>query len=675
MRQYRIYKSGLLIGTAQSDARGDWLNHAERFFEIGGAADILPTPLDFDVQKVLARIFAVNARPTAEWEQALLEVGTHYLYCANDEMLYEQTDGFPLDLVVHEGRIIGCVAPRREHCAVICEPGYEEFTPLAIWKDIHYSDRLIRKRSISIPMRDGVLLSTDVYMHAGGEEPRPTILIRTPYGKERMAAEEWRFVKLGYALVVQDVRGRFGSQGEWIPFHSEIEDGYDTLAFLSAQPWCDGNIGMIGASYGGYTQMCAAVSGHSSLKAMVSIVTAGGPFNDVPRRGGAFLSGFMAWGCAVADKETRAERMIRDDWAQILSHKPIREIPAMLVEGGIPFFDEWFTHETYDAFWQKDDWTLHGANIRIPTLYLGGFFDDNIYGTTQGYGFTRANGVPHRLIIGAWGHNLNTRRQLNGFDMGNHALRYDLDLQFVRWMGQWLRGEEAQSVDNPVEFYDFRLRAWHSANSLPLAESRSYKLYLGEGLLSKSTMEVGCIDYVYDPANPTPSMIDPSENEMNMIADYARIDCRPDVACFDSDQFPQKALLTGESKVTLYVASDCPDTDFVTRLSLLTQDGHSIKLAENLVRAKLRNGFVKAELLVPDEIVRIEVPLQLVGVTVDRGERLRLCVCSAARNLIFPNGNTGEDLEREATQRVAHNRILFGGDYPSAIEVRIGGSV
>ncbi len=676
LSRYNIYKSALLTGDAFLSEEGSWVIRGARFFENAADDPALPTPLDFDVRTAIERISRANAAAPAQWLRVLESLGARYEYCAQDNMLYEQTDGFPVDLAVHDGRIIGCVAPRREHCAVVCEPGCEEYTPLSLWKNIRYSDCLIRKQTYEISMRDGVKLATDVYLALDGkEDPHPAILLRTPYGKLRMAAEEWRFVKLGYALVVQDVRGRFESEGEWIPFHSEIEDGYDTLAFLSAQPWCNGNIGMIGASYGAYTQMCAAASGHPALKAMVSIVTAGGPFWDAPRRGGAFLSGFMAWGSAVAGKETRAERMKRDDWPQVLSHKPIAEIPRMLVGDGIPFFDEWMAHETYDAFWQKDDWTRRGADIRVPTLYLSGFFDDNVYGTTQGYGFARANGAPHRLIMGAWGHNVNTRRRLNGFDFGDKALRYDLDLEFVRWFDHWLREDLARQPENTVEFYDFRARAWRFAKCLPPPGSESVKLYLGDGTLLTSLTESGYTEYTYDPVNPTPSLIDPSENEMNMIGDYGKIDSRSDVARFESEEFRQAVLISGESKAALYIASDCPDTDFIVRISLLTREGNSLKLAENIMRAKLRNGFTKAEPLEPGKVERIIIPLQLVGVTVDRGERLRLSVCSAAQNLFFINGNTGEDMGRETATRIAHNRIYFGGEYPSAIEVNIGGCI
>ena len=185
--------------------------------------------------------------------------------------------------------------------------------------------------------------------------------------------------------------------------------------------------------------------------------------------------------------------------------------------------------------------------------------------------------------------------------------------------------------------------------------------------------ESGHVEYTYNPADPTPSLIDPSENEMNAIGDYRSIDCRDDVICFDGAPVAEPIRLTGEGAVTLFAASDCPDTDFVARLSILTRDGRSIKLAENVVRAKLRNKAADEQLLVSGEVLPVTIPLQMIGVTVACGEKIRLSICSAASNLLFVNGNTGKNMAFETENAIAHNRIYFGKDYPSKIELYAGG--
>lgn len=158
--------------------------------------------------------------------------------------------------------------------------------------------------SFLVPMRDGIHLSTDVYVPGGLNEKVPAVLIRTPYGKEDGCEVYYRYVQRGYAVVVQDVRGRNLSEGEWIPNHSEVEDGDDTLNWIAEQSWSSGSVGMVGGSYLGYVQWAAAASGNPHLKALISVVCAGSAFVDLPRRGGCFTSGMLAWGFAVSQKNS-----------------------------------------------------------------------------------------------------------------------------------------------------------------------------------------------------------------------------------------------------------------------------------------------------------------------------------------------------------------------------------
>lgn len=145
-----------------------------------------------------------------------------------------------------------------------------------------------------VAMRDNIRLATDIYLPEGAGRV-PTVLVRTPYGKTIGTAAYYRFVQRGYAVVIQDVRGREDSEGEWLPMYYEVEDGDDTLNWIAGQPWSDGGVSMTGGSYLGYVQWAAAASGNPHLKAMLSNVCAGSPFVDVPRRGGCFNSGMLAW--------------------------------------------------------------------------------------------------------------------------------------------------------------------------------------------------------------------------------------------------------------------------------------------------------------------------------------------------------------------------------------------
>lgn len=679
MVTWKIYKSGLYLGWVCSSAN-DYIFNARDFFSDKvhtGSQNVLPSPVLFDIADKLRHVSKVITRDSQAYQMSI--DGTSYNRSSKDGMVLwcEETDREPVDLVELNDEVIALIAPHREHTVIVVRDGYQDYTPLRDWTQITYSDVNIQKLSVKIPMRDGISLATDIYLPDGLlAEGLPVILIRTPYDKNRLAKEEWRFVKLGYAVVVQDVRGRFESEGEWIPFHSEIDDGYDTLEYICHQKWCNGNIGMIGASYGGYVQWCAAASKHPSLKAMVSIVTAGAPFVDVPRRGGTFLAGFLAWGSAVSGKITRPELMVRDDWERIFTHRPIAEIPQITIgSNSSSFFNEWFKHEANDEFWQQGDWYSRGPSIQVPTLFIGGFFDDNIFGTMQGIDRLDGNGAQYRAILGAWGHNVNTRRRMQGFDFGRDCLRYDLDLQFIKWFQYHLKTDTGFQPLKKFEFYDFKENKWCKDESFPVTGSTETIFYLGRNTLDLVCAEDCMLEYTYDPVDPTPSLINPSENELNVIGDYSKVEKRADIISFTSSLFTQKTLVTGKPRVDFFAASNCRDTDFIVRLSIVTKDGKSIKISENMLRAKFKDGYEKISLLTPNEIYKFTMDLHIIGATIDKGESLRLTICSAAQNLVFANSNTGIDMAWDTDAKVATNSIYCGASFPSKIVLNLGGGI
>lgn len=202
---------------------------------------------------------------------------------------------FPKDLVTEDEKVIAFITPFRDQCAVLVKEGFEDRTILKDWKEMDVSPLFPVEPPVTemVPMRDRVRLAADVYLPKGAGKV-PAVLVRTPYGKGVGTAAYFRFIQRGYAVVIQDVRGREDSEGEWLPMYYEVEDGDDTLTWIAAQPWSDGNVGMTGGSYLGYVQWAAAASENPHLKAMLSSVCAGSPFIDVPRRGGCFNSGMLA---------------------------------------------------------------------------------------------------------------------------------------------------------------------------------------------------------------------------------------------------------------------------------------------------------------------------------------------------------------------------------------------
>lgn len=215
----------------------------------------------------------------------------------------------------------------------------EENTVLKIWDEVYPDRQCFGVRFLGtefVKTRDGEMLASDVYLPSEGQR-FPTVLIRTPYGKSRGLEGYYRFVQRGYAVVIQDVRGREDSTGKWMPQYYEIEDGDDALNWIAAQSWSDGSVGMTGGSYLGYVQWAAAASGNPHLKAMLSSVCAGSAFVDLPRRGGCFDSGMLAWCFSVSEQRMRPDLMEQENWDEILDIRPIEDIPKRLWGGSCPF--------------------------------------------------------------------------------------------------------------------------------------------------------------------------------------------------------------------------------------------------------------------------------------------------------------------------------------------------
>lgn len=584
---------------------------------------------------------------------------------------------FPHDILVADGRVAGFLCPNRENTGVLVLDGYEKYTVIAAWEaaypgaDIQPVEHL---GTFDVATRDGVPLSTDVYLPGGRKGPVPAILIRTPYGKEAGTECYIRFVQRGYAVVIQDVRGRGGSGGEFIPNYYEVEDGDDTLNWIAAQAWSTQKVGMIGASYLGYVQWAAAASGNPYLHALVSISCAGSAFVDVPRRGGCFTSGMLAWAFAVSQKAMRPDLMLRDDWEDVLNIRPLGRIAEQALGHSIPFLDEWFRHPDCDSFWKRSDWQARSSGAEIPALIMSGWFDDNGMGTTQA--LELVHGFPaekRKVILGPWIHSANTMYDVHGVPMGVCALRYDLDLIFLQWFDSHLKGADNGIGDTPrVEYYTLGQDRWKTAENWPVPSCRPIALYLdGDGQLSFAPAErEGADSYDYDPRDPSTNIIDMSENELEVPEDYTREEERADVLCYTTPPLERDLTVTGELRVELYISSDAVDTDFVVRVTDVDGSGRSIKLADGMMGAKYREGFKTPVFMEPGKTYPLLIRTTKLSNTFRKGHCIRLTITSSAKNFIFPNSNTYGGFDSAETV-VARNTIHHGGAFPSKVTLMI----
>lgn len=638
----------------------------------------------FDLTKQMKNMDQYHEAFSQNSEEVILPAGDRYLKADADN--YVQRDiRFPKNVLFCDGKVRAFTCPSRERIYVLVEEGYESRTILGKWEEAYPDTKIhpLKKPEVcSVKTRDGELLSTVVLLPAEVKEPAPAILVRTPYGKEREIPFYERYVHRGYAVVIQDVRGRNDSTGEWIPNHHETEDGDDTLNWIAEQPWSSGKAGMIGGSYLGYVQWAAAASGNPHLCAIVSVMCAGTAFVDLPRKGGAFVSGMMAWAFSVSRQKFNPGLMVQDNWDELLDIRPLENISKQALGYEIPFFNEWIRHMEYDGFWEKGDWVRRSQGRQIPSVIMSGWFDDNGMGTTEAIDLTKDHPADVRkVILGPWPHGGNSRYDVHNFPLGNDALKMDIDLTFLQWFDRHLKGEE-NGVEKmpPVQYYTLGDNQWKTAQQWPIPNSEPFSFYLtsdghantseGDGRLALNSVDKNGVDELcYDPENPAIYVIDMSENEAGVPENYTEQDRREDILCYTTEILKEDLTLTGDFTVELFVSSDAPDTDFVVRINDVDEMGTSIKLADGVLSARFRNGFSRSEFMEPGKVYKIAIRTSKLSNTFKQGHRLRLTVTSGAKNLIFPNSNTEAGYTGTEIKN-AHNRIHHGADYPSRVICR-----
>jgi putative CocE/NonD family hydrolase len=699
--KFKYYEHGVHCGDFTLDDKGVSGRRLDRF--TGRWSDESPLAPDADSQgdefpfeEVLPAFKAFSlSRRDSRAEEAVLPDGRVYqrYRTARDKTGKKSvtiwalvSEGPMLDLAIDDemGTLRAVFRTTRHGTDVLAEDGWEGTTPVAMWDDVLIPAPCgIRHRGTEYAeTRDGVRLATEVWLPDDGENGKkyPTVLIRTPYGRMINGKRMAYLAERGYALVSQDVRGRDDSEGEFTPSANEISDAEDMLNWLVAQPWCDGSIGMIGASYLGRVQWQAAAAGHPALKALVSQVTAGGPFVDTPMPGGAFQSGFFAWMFMMSERSAAKEKMIRSDWPRLLASRPLRDIPEKALGKKLPFWEKWIEHPNYDEFWSSGDWAAYGDRINVPALLISGWYDDDGMGTVQAWKMNSSRGRKNqRMILGPWFHNYNSTRSIHGVRFGPNALRYDLDIVALRWFEKFLKGVDNGVESLPaVEYYMVGVNEWMEASSWPPEDSKPTPLYLHSGGRANGASGDGTLsfeapggepadEYDYDPNDPAPQLIEMSENEMAVPENYREVEAREDILVYTSEPLDAPLSIAGDVIAVLHAASDAPDTDWIVRLTDVDSNGDSIRLADRVLRARYRDSWSDPKLLTPGETVRYEISLPHIANTFLKGHRIRVHVTSSAANLTFPNPNTGGDIFAETGTKVARQKVCHSSGVASRV--------
>ena len=549
--------------------------------------------------------------------------------------------------------------------------------------------RFAVRRDVGAVMRDGVRLSANVFLPEGdgpdGGGPWPTVLIRQPYGKDvtsSMWARGKYWARKGYACVVQDVRGTFGSQGEWAPFVHEVRDGWDTLDWLARQPWCNGAVGMSGESYHGYTQWAVAASGHPNLMCISPGDTSPDPYR-MCYRDGAFSLGIGLWACMMIGGEM-APAGGWDPWRQ-----PLVELDAAMGRHS-PVLQEILRHPSRDAFWDRVDMTPTLAEVRIPVLHWGGWYDVILQGTLLGWEQTTvtrergAGGAEQRLIIGPTDHaRLPAVYGADGTGGEDAPGGWCFD-HTQRFFDCHLRGEADALIGvAPVRVYVMGAERWREASAWPLPEVTPVKYYLrgsgaantaaGDGRLSVAPPGDEPSDaFDYDPEHPVDAWLAASAWDLTWAAkDRGAVERRPDVLVYSTDSLAADLEVTGPVAVTLYAASSARDTDFTATLVDVFPDGYAHHVQEGIVRARYRRSDRAPELLTPGAVEEYTIDLLATSHLFARGHRLRLEISSSNFSRFDRNPNSGGAFGLDTMCTTARQTVCHCRAYPSHITLPV----
>lgn len=501
------------------------------------------------------------------------------------------------------------------------------------------------KQEFMVPMRDGVKLATNVYL-PDGPGPFPIVLSRTPYGKDQGRGDAESINKAGYARVVQDCRGRFKSEGKYLPWENDIEDGYDTLEWLAKQAWSNGKVGMTGGSALGITTHLAAMSGHPALKAAFVTVSHGSPYQNANHPGGIYL------------------KNMREEWLRRQGVPPPDEPKPR-----IGYYDD-------DA--RRLDLRSYLGKITVPFYGVGGWYDIFSQGTIDTFTLLQEKGGPgakgnQRLVMGGFGH-----RQLMG------DLKYPAEASgrpmadMIPWFDHWLKGVDNGITKQPRVRY-FVLgdpmdksapgNDWRSADTWPPpSTATSFYLQAGGKLATAAPANgEGKMSFVYDPKDPVPSL-----GGNNLMMDAGPMDQRPvssrkDVLKFETEPLKDAVEIAGKLLAELFVSTDAEDTDFIVKLVDVYPNGYEALVMDQGQRMRLRNGTFRPELTEPNKVYPVKVDLWSTAIAFNKGHKIAIHVQSSNNPRFEPHTNTWDRLRSYDKAVKATNTVYFNAKQASRL--------
>jgi putative CocE/NonD family hydrolase len=557
---------------------------------------------------------------------------------------------------------------------------------------------------IDVPatMRDGTILRANIYRPAT-EGRWPVLLTRLPYGKDlplgSAVLDPAQAARRGYIVIVQDTRGCGASDGDWYPYRTEADDGADTIAWAAALPFSDGQVGMYGASYFGFTQWAAAIRQPSALKALIPLVIGADPLNGMPYRGGAFELGITAnWhlsmelgqlfrllgrepaqlGPALAAWAGEIDALGATGYASL----PLADFAPMRGQHTAPSFFDTVAAPMDRSVDPVASRTILGKHdlVQVPSLNIGGWYDIHLAGTIANFQAMRTQGKPAKLLIGPWVHGragnpVGERNFGFGSQLALINLQMDLGGLQLRWFDHWLKGRDTgMMVEAPITLFLMGANVWRDEYEWPLARAVETPWYLhANGEMSPEPPRDQAPDfYDYDPANPVPTrggaLLMTSEFPAGPY-DQRPIEARLDVLVYTSAPLERDVEVTGPIIVYLWAISSAPDTDFVARLTDVFPDGCSFNLTDGIVRARYRDFSKGASpsLIEHGQPYEYVIDLWATSNLFRQGHRIGLQITSSSFPRWDRNPNTGHPFGADAELQVAQQQILHDAEHPSYV--------
>jgi hypothetical protein len=519
------------------------------------------------------------------------------------------------------------------------------------------------ERDLVVKMPDGAVLLADRWYPRDPPGGRPTVLIRTPYGRRIIGPLGRLYAERGLQTVIQSCRGTFGSEGEWSPVRNEQADGHATLEWVATQPWFDGRLVMWGASYLGMTQWAIAEDAPDFVKALDLGVTASNVHEAIVYPGGAFaLEMALTWLYQLEHQELGWGAVLR---TQLASAKaltaaadvlPLGKCDVAAVGKPVPHFQDWLVHsDPGDEWWDPVDFGRRLERVP-PASLVGGWYDLFLPAQVADYEALRRAGRPARLTIGPWTH-------------ASPGLFAETVRDGPEWYEEQLGEHPGREPRAPVRVFVMGSRRWEEFSLWPPA-GEAQRWYLGRwGTLGlEPPAESGPDHFHYNPHDPTPAVGGASLNVRTAgRRDQRRREHRHDVLTYTSAVLTEDLTVIGPLTATLYVRSSLEHTDFFVRLCDVSEKGRSVNVSDGIVRLSPAGSATIGD----DGVLTLEIAMWPTAITFRAGHRIRLQVSSGAHPLFCRNTGTGEPLATAAIVRSADQEVFHDAARPSSITLPV----